>query len=416
MAFASPTGSASCASIPGLFTAIGGLTLSLTALVQFLSQGTALFLREAGQPSEVISLVFLASLPWIMRFLWAPLIDRHGSARFGHFRSWIAATQIVIVVLFAGLLLTDPSGDVVGLMLALALLSAVMGTQQTAIFALMATYLQGPERVKGLTIMAFCYAAAGCLMGAGVLHFLGDLGWHVTVSAILAFTCLVLVALALTRLDAGRKPAPTEVRLLNQFAIFRQRAARRLLGVATLLNISVAATYGLQSLMLIDAGFSVSEASLVSIVGASAAGMAGGLLARPFVERLGGYFAAGLIGAVMAVLCMIFGLFWSASIADHWIVAFILANSVVVFGLIPALKSILMGLCGEGRKATDMSAFSGVEGFIFIGVLSTATALADTVGYGSIIFCAGLVSLLGAAAAIWNRAEHPGMETKEVQA
>ncbi len=71
-----PGNAVSEASAPGIFLSIALLTLSLSALVQFLWQGTVLFMREAGQPSQVIGLVYLTGFPWLLRFLWAPLIDR----------------------------------------------------------------------------------------------------------------------------------------------------------------------------------------------------------------------------------------------------------------------------------------------------------------------------------------------------
>ena len=38
------------------------------------------------------------ALAWVFKFLWAPLVDRYGSRRRGHFRSWILPLQLAAVV------------------------------------------------------------------------------------------------------------------------------------------------------------------------------------------------------------------------------------------------------------------------------------------------------------------------------
>ena len=50
-------------------------------------------LRYAGVSLETLALLPLASLPWIVKFLWAPLLDNHWSPRFGRRKSWIIPAQ-----------------------------------------------------------------------------------------------------------------------------------------------------------------------------------------------------------------------------------------------------------------------------------------------------------------------------------
>ncbi|MDH6230888.1 PAT family beta-lactamase induction signal transducer AmpG [Mesorhizobium soli] len=393
------------ASTPGMFLSIALLTLSLSALVQFLWQGTVLFMREAGQPSQMIGLVYLTGFPWLLRFLWAPYIDRHGSRRWGHFRSWIIVTQIAITIGLLLLPLVDPLTSLYALLPLLAILSAIMGTQQSAILGLMAARLAEKDRPKGMMVKAIAFAAAGVLMGAGILYWLGDLGWRATTGAIFLFGLLCLTALLPMKLDAGYAPPPSTVNLRNQFAILWRPGPRRLLLITLGVNGAVATTYGLQSIMLIDAGFAISEAALITMVAAAAVGAFGALAARYLVERLGGYMAASVLGFALGATCLAFAALLAKGPDKGVVVALVLVISFLSFGLIPATKGILLGYCSEGRKATDVSVFSGVEALAFMVLVSGASAIADLVGFAPILAAAGCISVIGGAFALRQRQE-----------
>lgn len=400
-----PGNAVSEGSAPGIFLSIALLTLSLSALVQFLWQGTVLFMREAGQPSQVIGLVYLTGFPWLLRFLWAPLIDRYGSRRWGHFRSWIIATQIAITFGLLVLTAVDPLTSPYALLALLAVLAAIMGTQQSAILGLMAARLAEKDRSKGMTVKAVAFAAAGVLMGAGILYWLGDHGWATTTAAIFVFGLFGLAILLPLKLDAGDAPPPSSVNLRNQFAVLWRPGPRRLLLISLGVNGAVATTYGLQSIMLIDAGFAVSQAALITMVVAAAVGAFGALAARYLVERLGGYMAAGVLGLALGASCLAFATLLASGLDKNAVVALVLVISFLSFGLIPATKSILLGYCSEGRKATDVSVFSGVEALAFLVLVSGSSAVADLVGFAPIVAAAGCVSIMGGMFALRQRRE-----------
>ncbi|MEM9231363.1 MAG: MFS transporter [Pseudomonadota bacterium] len=396
----------------GFFTAIGALTLSLSSLVLFLWQGVALFLRDAGQSSEVVGLLFLAGIPWILRFIWSPLVDRTGFPGIGHFRSWILGTQLVLVVGVLLLAATDPATTPYQIIAILAALSIFMGTQQTAIFGLMAARLAPAERVKGMTVQTVAYASASVLMGLGVLYLLAGFGWRPTVLAIAACSLFFLLIIAPLKLDSGQRLSTVGPKFLSQFAVLRDRRVRRLLGASLLVSVAVASTYGLQSLMLVDAGLSVSDASLVAIVGTGAIGLFGGYLAKPLTERFGGYAVVSMIGLGLAVSCLGFGIGLQKGLEPALVIAAILTNSFFFFGLLPSSKSLLIGYCGQGREATDFAAYSGVEGLFFMIASSIFASLVDLFGYSAILMGAGICALAGANFA-WSIRRDADATTKE---
>jgi len=157
--------------------------------------------------------------------------------------------------------------------------------------------------------------------------------------------------------------------------------------------------------MLIDAGFAVSQAALITMVVAAVVGTFGALAARYLVERLGGYMAAGVLGLALGASCLAFATLLARALDKNAVVTLVLVISFLSFGLIPATKSILLGYCSEGRKATDVSVFSGAEALAFLVLVSGSSAVADLVGFAPIVAAAGCVSIMGGMSALRQRRE-----------
>src|SRR5919109_5503571 len=85
----------------------------------FFLYGLPAVLREREVALERIALLQLLALAWVVKFTWAPLVDRYGSPRLGHYRGWLLLVQALLVAAGGSLL---PPGVFEGPALLLALL------------------------------------------------------------------------------------------------------------------------------------------------------------------------------------------------------------------------------------------------------------------------------------------------------
>ncbi len=74
----------------------------------FFTVALPVLMREQGLSLPDIGLTNLLSLPWALKFLWAPLVDRFAGGRLGRRRSWILPLQGASVLAVVGLSLVDP--------------------------------------------------------------------------------------------------------------------------------------------------------------------------------------------------------------------------------------------------------------------------------------------------------------------
>ncbi len=87
---------------------LGALYLSQGLPYGFQTQALPSMLRTLGLSLPEIGATSLLALPWALKFLWAPLVDRWWSPTLGHRRSWILPIQLTTVGALALMGTLDP--------------------------------------------------------------------------------------------------------------------------------------------------------------------------------------------------------------------------------------------------------------------------------------------------------------------
>ncbi|ABS25507.1 MFS transporter [Anaeromyxobacter sp. Fw109-5] len=79
---------------------LGVLMLASGMPLGFVFNTFQIFLRSAGVDLKTIGILSAVSLPWSLKFLWAPLVDRYALPRPDRRRSWIVVAQIALALGF----------------------------------------------------------------------------------------------------------------------------------------------------------------------------------------------------------------------------------------------------------------------------------------------------------------------------
>src|SRR5690606_6504099 len=122
----------------------------------------------------------LLALPWLLKVLWAPWIDRIGSRRLGHHRGWILPLQGAVILCLVGLALIAPQalfGSAFWLLLGtLLIINLSAASQDVATDGLGVRLL--PERWRGLgnSLQVGGYKVGMLASGSGLLLLIDPLG------------------------------------------------------------------------------------------------------------------------------------------------------------------------------------------------------------------------------------------------
>jgi Major Facilitator Superfamily len=375
----------------------------------FFLYGLTAVLRKRGVSLEQIALIQLLGLAWVAKFAWAPLVDRYGWHRLGHYRGWLLVQQTLLVVAVLALSPLDVVQDlplVVALVGVIALLSA---TQDIAIDATAVVLLAPVERGVGNGIQKAGGYLGLLVGGGGVLVVYDRLGWAGALAFLAALTTLPVPLLLRYR---EREAAPAVARLLVSFqalgSFFRQPgAARWAFVVLPLYSLGVVTAYPLVTPMLVDAGWPLDRIGAVSLLGGGMVAMLAALASGAFLTAVGRRRALIAFGVVqVAALAALFPLARGAASPLSVLAAVGLLN-VAYAAAGTAIYTINMDWSRARSAGTD---YTVQDSFFHLWSQTAGAAclgLAGTVGYAGVIGMSVAIALAGVASASWLYRERP---------
>lgn len=252
--------------------------------------------REAGMPTRYIGFLALAALPWALKFLWSPWVDRIGRGQANHRKRWIILCQLAAIAVLSVIgALPDVwlFGDGLWLLLVLLfVLNLCFSTHDIASDGLAVRLL--PPRLRGFgnSLQTGGYKAGLMIGGAAMLVGVEWLGWRATlwVFALL----LLLLLLPVWRYREPAESTPPEKAVTDrpswrwwwrQLTSFWLRPGMGL-WLLLLLGYKIGDSFGSRMIkpMLVDHQWTLSQIGVLdlssSLVGLSGALLAGGVLMR----------------------------------------------------------------------------------------------------------------------------------------
>ncbi|MEM8535400.1 MAG: MFS transporter, partial [Chloroflexota bacterium] len=187
---------------------LGGLYITQFLGLGFILTAVPAIMREAGAGLDEIAWIYVLGLVWAVKFLWAPFIDRYGSKRHGHYRSWLIVLQSLLIVSLISASFFNIETQLPILSVFLILASLLSATQDIAADALAVTVLAPEERGLGNSIQ-MAGGFIGNMIGGGlVLIAYAWLGWTASLLILAAGTALPLINI----LRHKEQPAPADLR------------------------------------------------------------------------------------------------------------------------------------------------------------------------------------------------------------
>ncbi|WP_437730727.1 MFS transporter [Sorangium sp. So ce1335] len=272
----------------------------------FFTQALPVLLRRQGISLEGIGLSSLLALPWALKFLWAPLVDRYFFPRLGRRRSWILPLQGLTTLALGLLALREPGEGLSSVLVAVLIVNLLSATQDIATDGLAVDVLEPGERgwANGIQVAGY---RAGMIVGGGVLLVAFDrLGWGLTFSLMALLVAVLSVPTLLAR-EAGRVVEAERAASVGAIAVsfWRRPQARQVLALLVVYKLGDAFAVGMLRPFLSDLGLSLSDIGwLLGTVG-FVAGLVGALVGGALVPRLGRRTA--LVGFAMLQAVSVLG-------------------------------------------------------------------------------------------------------------
>jgi PAT family beta-lactamase induction signal transducer AmpG len=392
---AAPQGPADDASFPSRLRArlawIGALAFASGFPFGLVNETVPIYLRTHGVGLVQIGELNKLSLPWSMKWLWAPLVDRHGSRR-----RWIVGCLMGLAALTLALATLQPGSFGTRLWIILVLIVVLSATQDVAIDAYTIQSTTTRELGVANSVRITLYRIAMLVAGGLLIWLAGPIGWSrsFAVGAV-ALGALALGAFLLPTVDQAAR------RVSNLWEPLQELVSRR--GIVTVIvfalifKLDIAALEPMMRPFWVDRGLSLAEIGAVLASGRLVATIVGAAAGGVFTTRYGIFTGLWVLGLIQAGSALVY---WATanfgSSTGSIVVAAYFESFAAGLGT-SAYLAFLMSVCEKRYAATQFAVLSALLALTRWVTGEYSGGLAERLGYANyflLTFFLGLPAFL----------------------
>lgn len=355
--------------------------------MSFFSTALQVLMREQAFSLTTISLLQLIKVPWILKFLWSPLVDRK-CMNVKDYKRWIISSEVVyaVLILGAGLLNLETNIQLIIVLIFLSLIASATQDIATDALAILCTHKEQKSFVNSMQSMG---SFGGSLLGSGVLLIvLHHYGWNLVTQCLSVFVLLAILPLILNKKIALVRPKEKSQRakwtdfiwFFNQRKVYPQIIFLLLYYASIMGLLSVVRPY------MVDLGYNMKEIGVLNgIVGISAA-MVVSYPASMLIRRFGIERVKILFAVFILIATVYFTMISFSSPSKAWLIGGIMflwmcygMGTVVVY-------TSSMFIVRQGREGTDFTiqiVITHISGLLMALISGN---IADRLGYHG-LFC-----------------------------
>jgi len=262
------------------------------------------WMKEEGVDLTVIGLMALVGLPYTLKFLWAPFIDRFTLPFFGRRRGWLLVAQVALMFSIVGLGLTDPGNNPWMVAFAAFLVTFFSASQDIVVDAYRREDLPDEELGLGSSLYVNGYRV-GMLLASGGGLIMAD---HMSFSMVYMIMAACMLPGVITTLlapepdaSAGRPKNFKEAALGPLVEYFSRSGAVWILVFILLYKIGDQMASAMTMPFYLDIGFTKTEIGAVVKLFGFWATIAGSLIGGVFMLRLGINRSLWIFGFLQAI-------------------------------------------------------------------------------------------------------------------
>lgn len=357
------------------------------------------WMAVSGVDIRTIGVFALMGLPYTMKFLWSPMMDRFVPPWLGRRRGWIITTQLGLMLGIAVMGFSNPKHAPWSLAALAIMVAFSSASQDIVIDAYRTDILSENERGLGAAVFVMGYRIAMLVSGALALILADRVGWQETY-LLMAGLMIIGVITTLWGYEPELKNSPPKSLPeavwgpLKDF--FSRKSAIMMLILIVLYKLGDAYAGTLTTAFLIrGAGFSPTDVGTINKGLGLIALVVGALFGGTIMVRLRMFRALLLFGILQAVSNLSFMvLAWVGKSYGMMIFAVAFENLSGGMGT-SAFVALLMALCNKRYSATQYALLSSLAALGRTFIAPTSGFMVESVGWAIFFFITTLTALPG---------------------
>jgi PAT family beta-lactamase induction signal transducer AmpG len=362
-----------------------GLPLLLTLTV------LQAWMKEEGVDLTVIGLMALVGLPYTLKFLWSPLVDRFTLPFFGRRRGWLLIAQLSLILSIMGLGLTDPGNNPWMVAFASLLVTFFSASQDIVVDAYRREDLPDEELGLGSSLYVNGYRV-GMLLASGGGLIMAD---HMSFSMVYAIMAACILPGVITTMLAPEPEVPAgtpnnlkEAVIGPLVEYFSRNGAIWILAFILLYKIGDQMASAMTTPFYLDLGFSKTEIGTVVKLFGFWATIVGSLTGGVLMLRLGINRSLWIFGFLQALSTAGFAILAKIGYSIVALSAVIAFENLSAGMGTAAYVAFMASITNKKFTATQYALLTSLMGVPRVMASAPTGFLAKNIGWeGFFIFC-----------------------------
>lgn len=353
--------------MPLLLTTLLGVYVIQSMVGMFAFQGIPAILRAEGLSTAGIGLMYLIMLPWALKFLWAPVVERYRQSR-ANFMPYVKislAGNVLLAALFVSLIFL--SHTTLGLFFCLLFMAFVSTLVDICNDGFAIDQLAAKNH--GLAnIMQVGGSYIGAMIGGGVFIFLVSVyNWPIALYLLAAMVVLMSLPVGLLSNKSPSAPLVAKHRKARpSLALaWQDSSIRKTLYFVCLSQFGTRVVLSMMMPFFIDQGVRLADLGLLAAGGGAPAGIFGAFIGGVLVRQLG---VAVMLRSVLIVELICFSVFILFSygfiprtIESSALFGLYIFTSIVIAAKFVVMYTLMMNRSKGGQSGVNFTLFQSAD-------------------------------------------------------
>lgn len=350
--------------------------------MSFFATALPVLMRQGDYSLFAIAMLKLIKVPWIIKFLWSPLVDSR-TENLRDYKRWIFGAEIVYaaIIFTVAMLNLETNFPTIIVLIILAFISSA--TQDIATDAMAARSFERKDSSLLNSIQSMG-TFTGSMVGGGFLLLLfHKIGWTRLLPWVAIFVLMALIPLALNKKIRLRERKNTrKARPKDMLLFFKQKNIWRQVLFLVLFYAGMIGILSSLSPFLVDLGYNMKEiGAMVGVFGVST-GIFCAFLTGIFIRKIGKPRARKIISALIILPASYFLWLLLSGSTNHFS---ILAGVAIVWGIYGMASTMInttaMDIVRDGREGTDFTIQIVLTHLSAMIIALVSARVGDVLGY-----------------------------------
>lgn len=356
------------------------------------------WMTNEGVDLTAIGMVSLIGMPYVLKFLWAPLLDRYKLPFFGRRRGWMIFFQALVVLSIFGLSLTKPSENLQLVVFWSFLIALFSASQDVVLDAYRREIMPDEELGLASSLYVNGYRLAMIVSGAFALYLADHNPWKNVYQymALLMLPAIFFTLIAPKETHHIKIPSNLTEAIIGPLKdFFTRRGAWIILSFILLYKVGDSMASNMTTPFILNIGYSKTDIAAVAKTFGMVATILGGLIGGVMMLRFNMKWSLIFFGILQAVSTLGFSVLPSMPLQLSSL-AIIIAFENLASGMgTSAYAAYMASLTNKQFTATQYALLTALMGIPRVILASPTGKMAEVMGWEMFFVVCTVVAIPG---------------------